>query len=181
VPLPNPSGVPGSGVTPQETGPDTVTATPAEVAVLPAASRATAVSVWAPGAAVAVSQDTVYGDEVASGPRSAPSSRNWTPATATSSLALAVTTTAPETVAPVDGEVIDTTGGVESIGVAETTLEKIPSLSLVSTDVTAIQYTWAGSSPVKTVSVTVGPTSRVVATAAAWAGVRENTPESAER
>ncbi len=45
VPLPYPSGVPGMGATPHETGPDTVTATADDVVVLPAASRATAVSV----------------------------------------------------------------------------------------------------------------------------------------
>ena len=37
---------------------ETVTVTPGEVAVLPAASRATAVSVWLPFTAVVVSHDT---------------------------------------------------------------------------------------------------------------------------
>ncbi len=85
------------------------------------------------------SQETLNGADGTSAPRSPPSSLNWTPATPTSSVAVAVTVTVPETVAPVEGDVIDTTGGVESTGIAETTLEKIPSLSLVSTDVTAIQ------------------------------------------
>src|SRR5258706_373527 len=41
---------------------DTVTAMPAEVVTLPAASRATAVSVWLPLVAPVVFQDTEYGE-----------------------------------------------------------------------------------------------------------------------
>src|SRR6267378_1828328 len=92
---------------------ETVTVTAAAVAVLPAASRATAVSVCEPLLAVVVSQETAYGGAVVSStPRLAPSSRNWTPATPTLSDALAVTVMVPLTVAPVAGAVIVTAAGV---------------------------------------------------------------------
>src|SRR5260221_12867715 len=61
---------------------DTVTGTPAEVVTLPAASRATAVSVWLAFAAAVGFQDTEWGGAVASGPRLTPSSLDWTPTTA---------------------------------------------------------------------------------------------------
>src|SRR5260221_8977219 len=93
---------------------DTVTVTPAEVVPLPAASRATAVSVWLPFAAALVSQDTEYGEAMSSVPRLTPSSLNCTPTTAMSSLAFAETATVPETVAAAAGAVIETDGGVES-------------------------------------------------------------------
>ena len=52
-------------------------------------------------------------------PRFAPSSRNWTPATPTASLAFAETVTdEPETVAPFAGAVNETVGGVMSGTVA---------------------------------------------------------------
>jgi len=88
----------------------------AEVAVLPAASRATAVSEWLALEAVVEFQETEYGLVVSSAPRFAPSSLNWTPATPTLSPALAETVTAvPETVAPLAGAVIETVGSVVSL------------------------------------------------------------------
>ena len=54
----------------------TVTVTAVAVAVLPAASRATAVSVCELLVAVVVFQDTEYGVAVSSAPRLAPSSLN---------------------------------------------------------------------------------------------------------
>src|SRR5688572_10754071 len=89
----------------------TVTVTTIEMVWLPAASRARAVRVWLPFVAVAVFQETLYGAEVSSAPRLAPSSRNCTPATPTLSEALAVTVTVPETVAPPAGLVTLTVGG----------------------------------------------------------------------
>src|SRR5205823_9326691 len=94
---------------------ETVTVTEAEVAVLPAASRATAIRVWVlPLAAVVVSHVREYGAAVSSVPRLAPSSLNWTPATPTLSEALAVTLVVPETGAPLAGAVMLTVGGVVS-------------------------------------------------------------------
>src|SRR6185312_15184796 len=85
----------------------TVTVTEAAVAVLFAASLATAVNVWSPLVAARVSHGTVYGLAVNSAPRFVPSSMNCTPATPTLSLAFADTTTAaPDTVAPGCGAVI---------------------------------------------------------------------------
>ena len=68
----------------------TVTATEVVLA-LPAASRATAVRVWGPVAAVVVFHETEYGLVVSSAPRLAPSSLNCTPATARLSEAAADT------------------------------------------------------------------------------------------
>ena len=92
----------------------TVTLTTVAVLVLPAASRATAVSVCAAFVAVAVFQLVEYGAAVSSAPRFWPSSLNCTPATPTSSEAVAVTFTDPESVAPWAGAVTDTDGRVES-------------------------------------------------------------------
>jgi hypothetical protein len=92
----------------------TVTVAAAEVARLPAASRATAVRVWAPLVAVVVFQGTAYGEVVSSAPRAAPSSMNCTPATATLSAAVAVTVIVPATVEPDAGEVRAIVGGVVS-------------------------------------------------------------------
>jgi hypothetical protein len=96
----------------------TVTVAPTEVPVLPAASRATADSIWAPLAAVVVSQVTAYGGVVTWTPRLTPSSLNWTPATPTLSVALADTVTVPLTVAPARGTVIAIVGGVVSASAA---------------------------------------------------------------
>src|SRR5204863_5648787 len=93
----------------------TVTVTPAEVVELPAASRATAVSVCDPSAAVIESQVMVYGVVVSSAPIGVPSTKNRTPATPTLSEALAVTgTVLPDTVDPAIGAVMATVGGVVS-------------------------------------------------------------------
>jgi hypothetical protein len=96
----------------------TVTVTLAELPVLPAASRATADSVWAPLAVVVVSHVTAYGGVVTWTPRLAPSSLNWTPATPTLSVALADTVTLPLTVAPARGAVMAIVGGVVSASAA---------------------------------------------------------------
>src|SRR5437868_8307329 len=92
----------------------TVTLIPAEAATLPAASRATAVSVCVPSLTVRVFQEVTKGSAVTSAPRLTPSTLNWTPTTPTLSLALADTVTALATVAPAAGAVIETTGGVRS-------------------------------------------------------------------
>src|SRR5204863_326167 len=81
---------------------------PADVAGLPAASRARAVRACAPLAAVVVVHAIVYGAAVTSTPRFAPSRRNCTPATRVSSVAFAETLTVPDTVAPFDGAAIET-------------------------------------------------------------------------
>ena len=93
---------------------DTVTVTAADVAVLPAASRATAVRVCVPAVAEAVSQAAECGAVVSSAAIGAPSAKNRTPATPTLSDALAVIGTNPETVDPDAGAEIDTVGGVPS-------------------------------------------------------------------
>src|SRR5436309_3287960 len=93
----------------------TVTVTAADIVVLPAASRATAVSVCEALLVVDVSHSIVNGAAVSSVPRFAPSSRNWTPATPTLSAAVAVIVVVPETVAPFAGAVTLTVGGVVSL------------------------------------------------------------------
>ena len=95
-----------------------MTATAADVVVLPAASRATAVRVCEPFAISRVSHETEYGAEESSMPRFAPSSLNCTPTTPVSSPALAVTETVLETVAPAAGAVTATVGAVVSAGAA---------------------------------------------------------------
>src|SRR3989442_15005540 len=92
----------------------TVTVTAADVVELPAASRATAASVWVPLVPVVVVQETAYGAVVASPPRVAPSSLNCTPTTPTLSVALAVTEVGPLTVAPPAGAASETVGRVVS-------------------------------------------------------------------
>src|SRR2546428_1287754 len=89
----------------------TVMLTEAVVAILPAASRATAVRMCAPAEASAVLQLVAYGAVVTSAPRLAPSSMNCTPTTPTLSVALAEIVTVPATVAPLAGAVIETSGG----------------------------------------------------------------------
>jgi len=94
----------------------TVTVRAAAVVVLPAASRAMAVSVWLALLKVVVSQVIEYGLVVSSAPTFAPSTLNCTPATPTLSDAVAETATAALTVAPAPGALIDTAGGVRSGG-----------------------------------------------------------------
>src|SRR5437016_14645224 len=81
----------------------TVMFTAVEVAVFPAASRATAVRGWALFVDAVVFEDTEYGAVVSSAPRLAPSNLNCTPATPTLSELEAETVTAPETVPPLAG------------------------------------------------------------------------------
>src|SRR4051812_5831313 len=81
----------GGVVSPPPAGFETVTLIGADVVVLPAASRATAVSVCVPDDAVVVFHAIEYGAVVSSAPRLAPSSLNWTPTTPTLSLAVALT------------------------------------------------------------------------------------------
>src|SRR5688572_19446632 len=92
----------------------TVTVTGAEVVRLPAASRATAVSVCDPLVAVFVFHGAVNGALVTSVP-GLPSRKNCTPVTAVSSSALAVTVIVPDTVSPETGELMLTVGGVLSL------------------------------------------------------------------
>src|SRR3989454_2930866 len=100
----------------------TVTLTEAVVAILPAASRATAVRMCAPAEASAVFQLVAYGAVVTSAPRLAPSSMNCTPTTPTLSVALAEIVTVPATVAPLAGAVKQPAGGVLSIKTVTVTL-----------------------------------------------------------
>ena len=87
-----------------------------ELDVLPAASRATAVTLCAPFGTLPDDQLTEYGAVVSSAPRLPPSILNCTPTTATLSEAVAATLTAPETVAPAPGLVSATDGAVVSPG-----------------------------------------------------------------
>src|SRR2546425_10428983 len=105
-------------VTPESTGGVrsllTVTETAAEVAVLPAASRATAVRVCEPFGTAGGFQATVNGATVTSAPRLVLSSLNWTPTTPTLSEAGAETVREPGTEAPAAGGGKGTAGGVMS-------------------------------------------------------------------
>src|SRR3954471_19332818 len=89
---------------------DTVTVTAADVVWFPAASRARADSVWLPLATLDEFQAIWYGVVVTSAPAAAPSTRNWTPTTATLALAFAETVTLPVAVEPSAGAVIATVG-----------------------------------------------------------------------
>src|SRR3989344_6415154 len=100
----------------------TVTLLPAVEAVLPAASRATALRLWVPLVAVVESQEMEYGAVVSSAPTLAPSTLNCTPVTPTLSDALAEMVTVPETVAPSAGAVRETVGLVVSPPVVTSTL-----------------------------------------------------------
>src|SRR5256712_12585860 len=110
----------------------TVTLTAAEAAVLPAASRATAVRPWAAFVAVGVGQEIVYGAAGTSAPRLTLSSLNCTPTMPTLSVALAEAVILPKTVAPAAGAVIETVGGVTSAMALLTSLEKPLSFTLRS-------------------------------------------------
>ena len=93
----------------------TVTLTAVEVAVLPAASLATAVRLCTPLLTVVVFQVMVKGLEVSSEPKLEPSSLNCTPTTPTLSVAVALTATeVPVTVALLLGAVRLTEGLVVS-------------------------------------------------------------------
>jgi len=99
----------------------TFTVTGAEVLLLPAASRATAVRACVPSLEPAVFHDTEYGAAVSSAPRFAPSSLNCTPTTPTLSDALALTVTVPASVAPPAGELMLTLGGAVSLNTVTVT------------------------------------------------------------
>ena len=101
----------------------TVTATGAEVVTLPAASRATAVTLWVPLATVVELHDIPYGAVVSSPPTLVPSTLNCTPATPTLSAALAAKFTVPDTVAPAAGAVTDTVGAWVSGAALETVID----------------------------------------------------------
>src|SRR2546422_696977 len=125
---------PFSGAVIETVGFATVTLTPAEVVLLPAASRATAVSVWAALVAVAVFQEKGYGAAGVSAPRLAPSSLNSMPTSLTLSVAFADTVIVPETVAPADGAAMETVGGVVSATVTLTAaaVAVLPAASLAT-------------------------------------------------
>src|SRR5258705_13146829 len=90
----------------------------AEVARLPAASRAMALNRCTPAVAPAEFQVVEYGEELSSVPRLAPSRRNCTPATPTLSAALAETLICvPMLLAPPVGAVSAIVGGVVSVDV----------------------------------------------------------------
>jgi hypothetical protein len=61
---------------------------------------------------------------VSSAPEAAPSTRNWTPLTPTSSLAVAFSVTAPETVVPAGGSVSVTVGAWSASEVALASAEE---------------------------------------------------------
>src|SRR5205807_1944632 len=110
------TGVPAVGAVSETVGGavSSVTLTAGEVVALPAASRATAVGVGTPAAGAGVAQEAAYGAAVASAPRLAPSSLNWTPTTPTLSVALAETVIVPATEAPAVGAASETVGGALS-------------------------------------------------------------------
>ena len=130
---------------------ETVTVVPADVAELPAASRARASVVCEPFVAVAGRSHAIeYGAVVSSAPRLAPSSRNWTPATPTLSLALAVTDHRAAHLALAAGAVIATVGGVVSraaVVVAVTVGRRRRQVPAASSARTAYLYVVAGARP----------------------------------
>src|SRR5436309_1770808 len=93
---------------------ETVTLTAEEVVRLPTASRATAVSVCEPLPTVVVFQEAGSDEGRVCEARLAPSRRDWTPAVPTLSEAEVLTVVVPETVAPEEGDVMLTAGGVVS-------------------------------------------------------------------
>src|SRR5438046_9723608 len=92
----------------------TITLMLAEVVALPAASRALALSVWAPLGTVVVFQDTEYGATRSCAPRLAPASLNCTPTTPRLSPPAAQTVTVFETVAAPRGARNETVRGAVS-------------------------------------------------------------------
>ena len=96
----------------------------------------------------------MYGAAVKAVPKLAPSNWNCTLATPTLSDALAVTETAPETVAPFAGPVTDTVGGVVSGGgVVLSTVNIIPLLNIPET----LTITFPEVAPVGTGAAMVVP------------------------
>jgi hypothetical protein len=101
--------VPGGGV-----AFETVTAIAVETVLFPAASLATAVTVWDPLATADVFQDIEYGDDVSSAPTFVPSNLNCTPMTPTLSDAVAESVMTLDTVVPPLGAVRETVGATVS-------------------------------------------------------------------
>src|SRR2546423_918561 len=128
---------------------ETVTVTPADVVVFPAASRARADRVWLPLATLVEFHAIWYGATVTSVPTLAPSSRNWTPATATLSVALADTVTAlPVTVAPAAGAVSDTVGATRSLLTVTFTAVDVVTLPAPSRAIAVREWTPFATVPV---------------------------------
>ena len=98
----------------------TVTTTDAEVAVLPAASCATALRLWLPSAPSVVSQNAWNGGACNSGPIGVAPSKKLTPVTPMLSEADALTSTSPDTVPP-SGAAMLTLGAATS-GAATVTM-----------------------------------------------------------
>src|SRR5436190_14592271 len=94
----------------------TVTVTPADVPVLPAASEASAVTVWDPALAVRVSHEAWKGGVVTGAPTAWPSTLNCTRVTPTLSEAVAPSATMPLIVVAALGSVTVTCGAVASGG-----------------------------------------------------------------
>jgi len=103
-----------------------------ESVVLPAASRARAVSKWVPLVLRVVFQDSIYGLVRSSADKLPLSSLNWTPMMPVLSEAEAVTVRVPDPFAPFAGEVIDTIGGIVSEGGGGGGVEALPLPSLYS-------------------------------------------------
>ena len=116
---------------------NTVTPTGEEVAVLPAAKRATAVRVCEALPVVVVSQDIEYGAAVTSAPRLAPSSRYCTPATVPPET-LTVIMIVPLTAAPDGGELMLTVPATSGATSKASTTTKVPVESGFFVPVTSI-------------------------------------------
>ena len=115
---------------------ETNTVTGAAVAVFPLGSRTIAESAWLPPGTAVVFQLMPYGGVVSSAPRFAPSRVNWTPATPSSSVAVAVIETVPATVDPLAGAVIETLGASEQsfvLALSGVWAERLPAESTAST------------------------------------------------
>ena len=108
---------------------ETVTATGAEVVVLPAASCATAVTFTLPLAVVVVSQLTEKGAVVAT-PIDVVPAKNSTCVTPTLSAAFALTATVPLTV-PAAGAVRETVGATISGAVAPRSIRRVQTIRFV--------------------------------------------------
>src|SRR5687767_12103910 len=108
----------------------TVTVIAGEIVLLPAASRARAVSVCEPFPTVVVSHAVEYGALVSSAPCGTPSTKNWTPATPALSEASASTGIVADTVAPAVGAVIVTDG--EELSTVTTTAVEVVLLPAAS-------------------------------------------------
>ena len=116
---------------------ETVIDTGAEVVTLPAASRATAVTLWVPLVTEDEFHDVANGDDVSSAPTLVPSTLNCTPTTPTLSAAVAANETVPDTVAPAAGDDTDTVGAAVSlVGVADASFDGALELGAASLAIT---------------------------------------------